>query len=219
MKKYLAIFTLFTCLGFGAQAQLRFGIEGSPTFNWTPTSTDDIESNLQLKFNYGLLLEYAFAENYLISSGVYHSFDGGQIEFSDATDTTSGVYTLNLKPEYVEVPILLKMRTKEIGYMTYFARIGLSAGFRISDDFAFADDAIDEEDVFPDASEPMSALFKTAMKIGLGAEYNLGGSTSIILGATLTNNFNDMVNRKPALDNDNETIKYKNLAINVAVIF
>lgn len=217
MKKNLALLMLFCGIAVASQAQFRFGLQGTPTFNWLRTQTPELESRLQLKFNYGLLIEKELADNYLISSGVFHNYDGGRFEFEDTTGATQ---TFIVKPQYLTVPVTLKMRTKEIGYFTYFARIGLEPGIRIKDDYGLEGNSAKADDFLDDPNENVSNFFKLSLNIALGAEYNLGGTTSFVAGLSFINNFTNMLNDEQSLFNTGEeSINFNNIGLNVGIIF
>jgi hypothetical protein len=96
------------------------------------------------------------------------------------------------KATYVTIPLLLKLKTKEIGTMTYFGQFGLNTSFRwkvlandkvtelkqSSSGFSLgAADTKSKVDVTKDMS-----FVKLALTFGFGAEMNLSGSTSLIFG-------------------------------------
>ncbi len=122
-------------------------------------------------------------------------------------------YQLNArqyKATYVTIPIMLKLKTKEIGTMTYFGQFGFNASFR------WKANATDELTVIaPSVGSGQNAtkskidvtkdmvFFKGALAFGLGAEMNLSGTTSLVFGLNynlgLTNsvkNESDYIERK-----------------------
>jgi hypothetical protein len=93
---------------------------------------------------------------------------------------------------YVTLPLTLKLRTKEIGSLTYFGMFGVNSSFRVA---AKATDevqqpattssngwgtpqTISKTDIKKDVN-----LFHEALNMGLGVEWNLSGTTSLVIGA------------------------------------
>ncbi|HEY0030683.1 MAG TPA: porin family protein [Bacteroidia bacterium] len=115
-------------------------------------------------------------------------------------------YQLNerqYKATYITIPLVLKLKTKEIGTMTYFGQFGVNASFRwkavandkvteikqTSTGFALgAADTKSKVDVTKDVS-----FFKAALTFGLGAEMNLSGSTSLTFGLNYNLGFTNSV--------------------------
>jgi hypothetical protein len=104
----------------------------------------------------------------------------------------------SMKMSYVNIPVALKMKTNEIGYLTWFAEFGANFGFNTktrTDDNCDIIEYENEEFVLdPDIVSPFSpsdyALsnlnldkgtqpVKTGILIGLGGEFNFSGSTSL----------------------------------------
>ncbi|MDF2437222.1 MAG: hypothetical protein K0Q95_1598 [Bacteroidota bacterium] len=103
---------------------------------------------------------------------------------------------------YVTLPLTLKLRTKEIGALTYFGMFGINSSFRVA---AKATDevqkpaatsvngwgtpeTITKADIKKDVN-----LFNEALNMGLGVEWNLSGSTSLVIGANYLLGFTNAV--------------------------
>ncbi|MCW3070892.1 MAG: hypothetical protein JWO44_782 [Bacteroidetes bacterium] len=102
---------------------------------------------------------------------------------------------------YVTLPLTLKLRTKEIGALTYFGMFGINSSFRVaakatdevqrlstSTGTWQAPETISKSDVKKDV-----ALFNEALNMGLGVEWNLSGSTSLVIGANYLLGFTNVV--------------------------
>jgi hypothetical protein len=106
-------------------------------------------------------------------------------------------YQLNerqYKVTYITIPLVLKLKTKEIGTMTYFGQFGINSSFRWK---AVANDEVNKINPPTAASgaklgaaETKSkvditkdvSFFKAALTFGAGAEMNLSGTTSLTFG-------------------------------------
>src|SRR5690606_37412157 len=124
-----------------------------------------------------LIVEYNFAPNYSFSTGVDYIFRGGELTLPVEVGSGSNVFidrTGTYKAGMVQIPLYLKMRTKEFGYMRYFADFGGRLGFPVDQIAEFEDASVglapvDEEKNY---INPVDVMFS----IGLGTEYSLGGN-------------------------------------------
>lgn len=213
---------MFTALlGFQSTAQsdmddrkIRFGLHGSPNFGWLQPQIPELSKDgLQprIGFGYGAMFDYKFSDspNYLFSSGFNITTNGGGIsepwqtviEESDTTFSFLGINDRTYRLQYVNVPLLLKMRTGDVGYMTYFGAIGLDVGVRtrarVNNDYTWQGTSAlqpdDEEGI--DIVDEINFL-RLGLNITLGTEYNLTGNTNAYIGAGFHNGFTNVFNRK-----------------------
>lgn len=208
MKKniVLAAFFLLTLSGLRAQSsELRFGMELSPSFSWLTTDDNKINrsgSNLGLKLR--MLAEYNFQENYAFSTGIgFHFNAGGQLQHDNggsywvnsdlgpSLDTLPAGVNLRYNLQYVEIPIGLKMRTREFGYLRYYLHPALTLGFNSQ-----AKGTIEGRGVGNDAEEIKISRdvvgINLAWGIGAGVEYALSENTSLVGGLAFQLGFTDM---------------------------
>ncbi|MEZ4721340.1 MAG: porin family protein [Flavobacteriales bacterium] len=206
--------------------KIRFGLTVAPNFGWLKPNIPEFDKDgLQprMGFGYGLMMDYKFSEspNYLFSTGFNLTTNGGGmiepwetvITESDTSYRYLGHNDRTYRLQYINVPLLLKMRTSNVGYMTYFGAIGLDVGFRtrarINNDYTWTTSSIsalqpaDEKDL--DFNSNLNFM-RLALNITLGTEYNLTGNTNLYAGIGLHNGFTNLFNNKPAnriLDPDN----------------
>ncbi len=205
MKK-IATFFLMLLIAAPAMARddfgFRFGLKASPNFSWFRTETRGwSNSGLDLGFSYGLIVDYEFAENYAITSGISILRTGGTMKYRYMYDP--GGQNLDTEKRrdhhlrYLEFPIALKLQTSEMGYITYFGKFGLGLGFRLQ---AKADDRIDLSDDSTLRTKDMDIsdnirFLRAALIIGGGVEYNMGGRTSLLGGLTFHNGFSNVLDK------------------------
>ena len=97
---------------------------------------------------------------------------------------------------YVTIPVTLKLKTKQIGMMTYFGNIGVNNSIRWS---AKAKDAVTDWNSGANTTNSKVditkdvALFHEALTVGLGAEMNLSGTTSLVFGLNYNLGFTNAV--------------------------
>lgn len=214
MKKIIALsLVCLSTVAVFAQGNFRLGLQASPNFAWIKSDIADANNKVGLKFNYGLITEFKISDNYLFSSGIGHAYDGGKL--TAALKDTSEALEVNYAAQFINIPLLLKMRTKEIGYMRYFALFGLTTGIKVGEKVS-----IDKGQDLVDPSISYVNLFKASLTIGLGAEYNLGGSTNLIGGLTFNNNFTNMLDKDDSLLETSASKNFFNsVAVTIGVIF
>jgi len=200
MKKQILLISLLSLFAIGTYGQgVRFGIKISPNLSWTkPDSPGFDGAGNIIGYSFGLLADLKVGEkdNYAFATGLLLTNTGGKYAYpytytaTDSTLRTSEVES-QLKLRYIEIPLALKLKTNEIGYLTYFGQLGMSIGFNIR---AKADiETIDAsgtkstlEDV--DMGDEVN-LFRSALIAGVGIEYNISGDTYIMAGFTYNGGF------------------------------
>ena len=139
----------------------------------------------------------------------YQSPDTASAFYSSSFTKGKTQYQLNerqYKATYITIPLVLKLKTKEIGTMTYFGQFGVNTSIRWK---ATANDNVTEMKQNFSSSQIASlgatetkskvdvtkdvALIKEALTFGLGAEMNLSGSTSLTFGLNYNLGFTNAV--------------------------
>jgi hypothetical protein len=107
----------------------------------------------------------------------------------------------NYRVTYITIPLALKMKTKEIGDMTYYGQIGMNNSFR------WRANADDELQVINDMSNTLGAkesktkvditkdvtFYTASLNFGIGSEINFSGSTSLTFGLNYNLGFTNVV--------------------------
>ncbi len=223
------------------ESEWKIGFKLNPNISWIKPDVKDITNegkNFQLGFS--LMIDHHFTDHYAFGTGLNIFTTGGKLSYlklsndviaglSGSWDQISSI-NRNYKLQYGEIPFTLKLRTSEIGYITYWGQFGLGLGFNIK---AKADDEIDYlkqatgnvgggfdrwedattksiitegEDIKDDIK-----LFRTSLIIGLGIEYNLSGNTSLIAGFTYNNGFSNAMNGNGVQTDDRDAPVYEGL--------
>lgn len=184
--------------------KFTFGIHASPALNYISTNDNDAENNTTLKFGFGLLTEYKFADNYSLSTGIDIVKQGGELKLRD----TVGDYTAG----YVKIPLLLKMRTRQFGYITYYGKFGGGISIKTDEEVSFSPDLSEKLDSY---INPINVNFA----IGGGLEYSLGGSTSLTAGIIYNRSLVDNLTDKNDQLDSNSQYRFDNVSLTLGVIF
>jgi hypothetical protein len=102
--------------------------------------------------------------------------------------------------------LVLQFKTNEIGYMTYFMQVGIAPLINIG---AIADAKHPNRSFEGNKINKEVRLFSLGYFISGGFEYNLGGSTSFLVGLSYFNGFMDVTS--------NEDVKDKTILNSVAL--
>jgi len=202
------------------EESFRLGIKLAPNIAWMRSDSRDLVSDgNRVGFSFGLLgdLRVGQAGTYFFSTGVVLNNIGGQFK-ADATYDINGVSTVvqseqDLKLRYLEIPLTLKLRTATEQPMNFYAQVGTSMAFnvRARTDFSSTSTPVggtattvtlDNENVIDN-----TALFKMALVVGGGVEYNIPSGTTLFGGITYNNAFTNTLDgdTRNLLPNDNRS--------------
>jgi hypothetical protein len=156
------------------------------------------------RFGYSFIFDVMFTDQYAVGTGVNVLYLGSTVRYWQHEAVGQGHLlnstTRKLDLQYIEVPITFKMRTKEIGYTTYFAHFGAGFGLNIqavagetvspgyewdaTEVFGSWTDISDMNERLPDRIDVAEniRLFRPSMLIGGGIERRLTGTTSLVVG-------------------------------------
>lgn len=189
----------------------RFGLQISPNVAWFKSNTTGYKNEgTNIGFSYGLSFEYFMTKNYYLSTGITILNSGGELSYKGTIfgypAEISSSYDLN----YVEIPLVLKLRTNEIGYLTYFGQFGLKTGLFYSAELENSYTYYDSPSPLPinyskKADKPADDVnfINLYLVLGGGIEYNISGNTILMLGLTFNNGFINQLDKKvPVFDNN-----------------
>lgn len=248
---------LALCLYESATAQdnetknVRLGLKVAPSISWLKPSDKNLETDGALiKFAYGLTTDFKLTNNIFFATGIDIAYSGGKVAYpsndsayaykdgdawpgipskSDSLDKIIRLSEQKYNMNYIEIPLILKMKTEEIGYLTYFGQFGINPGFLLKASSDYQGYYVSNNggatptegvDVKEDAQ-----FMKIALNIGAGAEYNLAGNTSLVIGLSFMNGFSSILQKKSEMirdagnDSFNQDVKQKAFVLNVGVMF
>ncbi|MBL7922660.1 MAG: PorT family protein [Bacteroidia bacterium] len=212
MRKLLTLFCigLFPLVTIAQDQKFHFGLKITPSMAWIKPDRKGIErEGYRLGFAYGVQTEFRLAENYAIASGVQVAYRGGKVRFEAGKDTLGAdiedpVNTYKL--QYVEIPVSLKMMTKQFDKIRYFGQFGFAPAIRIQAKV----DTKNEDNM--DAKKATN-VFNMNMLIGAGVEYEISGSTVAFAALEFSNGFFDV------FDGDAAKGVTNCLGVNLGILF
>ena len=176
----------------------RMGMSIDPNVAWMVSRDyDHVAEGARAHFGWQFMADILFTETYAIGTGVHVFRTGSSVEYWEASsDSTISRVSRNFNNQYVELPLTFKMRTKEIGYTTYFGRFGAGLGLNTRREaeedryFAFVKENEDWVELDRPAPNPelisgnFASLFRGSLIVGLGLERVLAGNTALMVGLT-----------------------------------
>lgn len=215
---FLVSLTLFTSLKLQGQEdrKVRLGLALNPNLGWLkPDNSGYSNEGIRAGFQYGLVADFRlFGDpNYSFSTGFTIAHLGGKLAYNDAVTnpataleipaTTKATYKLN----YIDVPLAIKLRSNEIGYMHFYGLFGTEVGFRINANAdlettsALGKVSLNDESIVDDI-----ALFRADLVIGGGVEYTISGDTRLVAGIIYHNGLTNVLKGDALLENNGTTV-------------
>ncbi len=200
-----------------------------------PDISQNIENDaLRFGFSYGLVGDLNLSDNFAFSTGINVNNFGGQLEYLDSIPEfiidNGTIDTMSFKPnaivtykfQYVEIPISIKGKTNEIGYLTYFMHAGINPMFR----WKAKGDVSQENVAGVSLSKEVSGLLM-AFSVGGGFEYSLGGNTKLLVDVIYKNGLSDVTKTKTYHFNDagtggdilDEKVILNSLEVKLGILF
>ena len=193
MKKLL--FTLLlACSSLLMHGQkLHMGLKVQPQIGFATSDTDKFESaGSKIGFDFGLIADYMFAENFGFGSGLSISGQNFKMQTKGLKDTTIAT---TYKLQYIQIPLTFKFKTNKIGEFKYWANFGISADVNIKAKGDFIKTAASGTEVPAGTNKDIRkniSFYRTALLIGAGIEYEVGGNASLLGGFQYSTGFSDL---------------------------
>ena len=192
MKKFTFILLLSVLVGSWVQAQdyygssysgkkVSLGITFSPNVHWLRYGDlKNIKTGPKIGYSYGLLADFALTENYYFSTGFLINNLKASSDYLSGNPNNDVLSTYHL--QYIEVPFGLKLQSTQRYYRSYYGQFGFSAGMKVNGERAMA--GADKTSLGSNAD-----LFRMAMQIGGGINWQLDHKLNMMTGLTLNNGF------------------------------
>jgi len=197
---------------------VQFGLKLGPNVGWFKPNSDNYSSEGSVVgFNWGFITEFNVAKNYAINTGFNVVYNNGKLKYPHVHETDTGILQRKYNLQYLEIPICLKMRTNQIGYFTYYGKIGLGVNFNVR---AKAKDVFNvDPEVETDIKDEI-VFMRESLIVGAGVLYSLGSETSLMFEIIFNNGFTDILKGNNTADPDIKQDAYSSfIEFNIGVIF
>lgn len=224
-----------TYSGLTKNPKFRMGLSFSGVFSWFATNGSDAfvdPSGSRFNIAYGLHTDFGLGtnRNYYFSTGIFALNTGGTLKYAYKNESGEvAERTIDYRFNYVNIPVTMMLRTNEIGYTVYYARVGIDNGLEFKSLY-------NSKDLYPDGetrakededSPDYGTLYRAGLHIEAGAEFNLTGTTNIFIGLEWNNGLNNVFSKDAeGVDPENPTGDLKRikgnsnlLKLNVGVYF
>ncbi len=179
MKKIVLIIVvaLFSQLIYSQNAgNKRFTLTISPTVSWMKPDHEDVKKASSMAgYNFGVIMDNFFGDNYAFSTGLLINTTGGKLKYGP----TEIHETYKLK--YIEIPLGLKLRSEDLRRINIYGRFGLSPQINIQAHNKSNKSISDEV-----------RLFDLSYHLGGGVEYAINSKNAFMFGLLFNNGFTDI---------------------------
>jgi len=219
----ITLVLLFARAGFSQDPPVRLGLKIAPNISWMNPNEKNYTSNgSSVGFSFGFISEFRLTEHYKICTGFNFSFVGGNLQFPYASKPDTGTMGRKYNFRYLEIPLTIKMKTREYGNFSFYGQIGFGTGFMLhtqaNDNFMTQTHGTISDKINLTTSD--ASFIREALLVGLGAEYKIDESVSLIIGLAYSNSLNNVLQgtntRDPGLTNQS-SLNYAEL--NIGVLF
>jgi hypothetical protein len=196
MKKYIFIVILLLLSGGLYSQKFTFSVVLDPQIAWLRTELDNVVNDgAVFGINGGLVFDRYFAENYAFSTGISLWQTGGKLLFKEGTvirfrsgdETLPPNSSMTYRLQYLTIPFSLKLTSNEIGYVSFFAHIGVNNHISIGKSASVPSMDINKVGIPEEIN-----IYSMSYFFGGGCEYSLGGNTSLLGGLYFTSGFWDI---------------------------
>ncbi len=212
----LAMFCM-TATAIGQQQALEITVHANPQLVWlTSDDSDVINNGVLLHINTGVEFNIFFMPNYAVTVGLELNNQGGKLLYQDSINFAQtdgslpipGGSELKHNLQYLGIPLGLKLKSAEMGYITFFVHGGLLPLFNLR-----SVTSADELSLIRENIKPNIQLFSMNYFLGTGIEYRLAGNTALMFGIKWSAGFNDVT------ENDFTHNNLQAFALNLGVVF
>lgn len=226
-KVFILLLILFstTVKGQDTPKPFYFSFRMGPNISWLKSNSEDIHSNGSLLgFSWGALCDVPIQDNLYFVSGFNIHFAGGKTNYLGTYNNQPTDFNETYKIKYLELPAMIKIRTKEVDKLSFYGQMGLGTAFRLN---SKVDRTIKSSPSTQSAttvlsqnlnSDNITAFIRESLLIGVGAEYTIQDNLKLFGGLNFNNGFTDILKKSPYNSNDPKMIS-NILEFNVGIYF
>jgi len=201
--------------------RFTFSIVAGPHVQWL--HTDQLQADpgtIGVGFGAGLMADYYFQPHYIFSFGLRFNQTGGAISYGGPVylnritglDTLQAGTKIKYHLQYVEIPLALKLMSREIGYVSFRTEFGLDPWINIKSLVSATDNNIRKE---PYAHQING--FNLAYHLGTGINYSLGNGMALLFTLFYKNTFLDVTKDAGMPVHDN--VRLNQAGITFGIVF
>ena len=218
---FLIIILVFHLFPASSQQKTTFSIAVDPHISWFTSDNRYIDTKgIKPGISFGLVVDNFFSEKYAFSTGLFMTYLGGNLSYSDTVQIGTSIDTITVpagtiltyRLQYLTIPVALKLKTVEIGYKTYFVELGLKAMMRINSKATAPNNLLVKDKISDEI-----AFLNLAYSFGGGVEFSVGGNTSIIGGLYYTSTFLDIT--KDLYEKPKDYLRVSMISLRAGVLF
>lgn len=206
-----------------AQKSISLGLKIAPNLAWMNPGEKEYKFNgVAMGASFGFVSDFFFSPHYGLSTGFTFSFLNGNLTFPYSSAPDTGTMNRKYNFRYLEIPVMVKMKTKEYGRFSFYAQIGFGTGFRLKvqahDEFITGSHGTltDKSNLSSDET----TLIREAILVGIGTEVKLDESFRLTLGLNYSNTLNNVLKGNNTKDPDLENRSSLNFAeLSIGVLF
>jgi hypothetical protein len=184
----------------------------------------------KMTYGFGAVMDLNLTNNFAlnISGGFCNiggtaNFKNGVVPFNDIDGIAIGDSTMHnykYSTSYIEIPVGIKGCTNEIGYFTYFLKLGVDPMVRVKSKVT-----LETKDTYIATRE--FNLFNIGWHVGGGAEWTIAGNTKLLFELNYLGTFLDIDKIRSYKDDNTPTntstlnpgIRLNDISLKVGVIF
>jgi hypothetical protein len=174
----------------------RYGVYVAPVISWFKTDVEEVKNQgARAGFNFSISAERHLTDNWHFTSGLAFINASARLtstipsyfRFPTYTSIVAAGDPVIYRLQYISMPVGIKIKTSEIGYLTYFAEFGLDPKIVIRGRADIPSINIKGENAMTEIRR-----FNFGYHLTGGADFSIDGNTSLILGISFESNIFDI---------------------------
>lgn len=233
MKKLIVLFAIIiSVLALSAQTPKQkekvsggLYIKGGTSWLMSDSKSYFKNKGAKLTYGFGAIMDWRLTNNFSLNIAAGFTNLGGTatlkhgvVPFPDVDGNLIGdslMHNYRYSTSYIEIPVGIKGSTNEIGYFTYFLKLGVNPMVRIKSKMT-----LETKESY--IATRNANLFNIGWYIGGGTEWSLAGNTRLLIELLYMGTLIDMDGIKSYKDDKspfNPSIKINDISLKVGVIF
>ncbi len=208
MKKIIVLMLLMYTTS-NAQ-DIRVGMQMSPTISYISSDGDYSDKVNRIKFSWGFVTTIKVEDrNYSWMTGIDVTTKGSKFSFSD---NEGNPIEATFNTQHLEIPLAIRMHTREIGYFSYWLKAGLAPSIELKEKVDFRKNELPYEMAGDNHSED----FGLNLILGIGTQYEISEETDLFFGLGYNNG---LLNSFEKLEGYKDDGFFNHFALQAGVLF